>query len=149
MTAACFGFWTVSMRCKLLAPYFIGEFLAFRSLLSFQVAAWACKTGRTYFESVCRFTTFPSPRVKARVRAVRVLLLWCCGCSRWHTLPLDSIFNETATISKPLFLFFPAASSARSDLQAFRQWFWDKNVLALSFRQTLRSKVKRMASFEG
>lgn len=150
MTAACFAFWTISMRCKTLAPYFIGEFLAFRSLLSFQVAAWACKTGKAYFKSVYRFTIFPSPRVKSQVRAVSVLLLWRCGCWRWHTLPLDFIFNETAAISKPLFFFFPQLHLlGQTCKHRFSQGFWDKNVLALSFWQALRSEVKRMASFEG
>ena len=63
------------MRCKILAPHFTGEFVAFRSFLSFQVAAWACKTRKAYFESVYRFTVFPSPWVKAEVSAVGVLLL--------------------------------------------------------------------------
>ena len=58
------------MRFKISAPYFIGEFLAFRSHLSFQIAEWACKTKKAYFESVYIFTIFPSPRVKARVRAI-------------------------------------------------------------------------------
>ena len=69
MTATCFGFWTVCMRCKISAPYFIGEFLAFKSP-PFQKAAWACKTRKAYFESVYLFITFPSIRVRALVRAI-------------------------------------------------------------------------------
>lgn len=44
MTATCFGFRTASVRCNISAPYFIGEFSAFRSHLSFQIAGWAGKT---------------------------------------------------------------------------------------------------------
>ena len=49
MTAICFGFWTTSMRYKLLAAYFIGKFLAFRNPLILQTDAWACKTSKAYF----------------------------------------------------------------------------------------------------
>ena len=93
MTAMCFGFWTTSMRYKLLAAYFIGKFLAFRNPLFLQIDAWACKTSKAYFESVYIFTIFPFPGVEAWVRAIdsafwaevlgdKVFLLWCCEWSQ-------------------------------------------------------------------
>ena len=58
------------MRCKISAPCFTGEFFAFKSPLSFQIAAWTCKARKAYFESVHVFIIFPSPKVKAQVRAI-------------------------------------------------------------------------------
>ena len=57
------------MRCKISVPYSIGEFLVFRRLLSFQIAARAYKTRKAYFESVHIFIIFSFPRIKAQVRA--------------------------------------------------------------------------------
>ena len=44
--------------------------LAFRNPLFLQTDAWAYKTSKAYFESVCIFTIFPSPGVEAWARAI-------------------------------------------------------------------------------
>ena len=65
----CYLFWFLNQRCKISVLYYIGEFLVFRGLLSFQIAARAYKTRNTYFESVHIFITLSFPRIKAQVRA--------------------------------------------------------------------------------
>ena len=65
----CYLFWFLNQRCKISVLYSIGEFLVFRGLLSFQIAAWAYKTRNTYFESVHIFIIVSLPRIKAQVRA--------------------------------------------------------------------------------
>ena len=65
LSATCFGFRTASARCNISAPYFIGEFSAFRSHLSFQIAGWAGKT------SLCVCTqSFLHLGLKTQVRAI-------------------------------------------------------------------------------
>ena len=84
MTTTCFGFRTASVRCKISAPYFIGEFFfAFRSHLSFQIAGWAGKTSLC----VC-IQSFLHLGLKTQVRAIssafRTEVLGYYGAMRAH-----------------------------------------------------------------
>ena len=53
----------------------IGEFQALSISLSFQIAAWTCRMGKAYLESVYTLILFPSPNSKALVRA-KSLTFW-------------------------------------------------------------------------
>ena len=151
MTATWFGFWTTSMRCKISASFFTGGFLTFRSLFSFQIAVWACKTRKVYFETRYIFIIFPFPRIKAWVRAIssafwaKVLggkifasmMLWVPA----KTYPaLLTVSNKTSAISKPFFLrtFYGLCLLGQTCEHRPCQGFGGKNVLALGFQQALR-----------
>ena len=56
------------MRCTISAPHFTGKFLAFRSLLYFQIAVWHVK--RRHILSLYMSIIFPSLRMKAHIRAL-------------------------------------------------------------------------------
>ena len=144
MTATCFGFWTTSMRCKISASYFTGEFLTFGSLFSFQMAVWACKTRKVYFETRYIFIIFPSPGIKAWVRAIssafwaKVLggkgfasvMLWVLTKAYPALL---TISNKTSAISKPFFFrtFYGLCLLGQTCGHRPCQGFGGTNVLAL------------------
>ena len=121
------GRWTASKSPRIWSPYLIADPQVVKWPLSFQIAACACSTRKTYLESVWVAMFLPFPSSKAQVRAM--------SSANWAEVPggrgLASMVSNWRLLHIRLFFFHPRQSYFHQCTRFPQDWSEDLLTIPL------------------